>query len=162
MFTASELDELAARIEENGERFYRDAIGKIETESVRELLCRLADQEVEHKKTFIEIKEMLAGETKQDPALATLGREVLRSAMGRHAFSLEELGIDSLRGEEEILRAALAFEEDTLLFYDFISSFVSDPSVCAMLDKIKAEERLHRQVLLEQIAGAPRAFPQKP
>ncbi|MDR3567684.1 MAG: ferritin family protein [Syntrophobacteraceae bacterium] len=156
MFTASELFELAVRVEENGERFYRDALKKTKPGLVKDLLVWLADQEVEHKNTFARIKEMVAGQTEQDPALMSLGRDVLVGAMGRHAFSLDELEIDSIRDEEEILRAALVFEEDTLIFFDFIAPFVSDRSISAMLDTIKAEERHHKQALLDKIAAIQR------
>jgi rubrerythrin len=152
MFTASELFDLAARVEENGERFYRSAMKKTKPGPLKELLGWLAEQEVQHKNIFAEIKEKIAAEMEQDPALLSLGREVLQSAMGRHAFSLDELEIDSIREEEQILRAALVFEEDTLLFFEFISPFVSDQEVCAMLERIKAEELDHKQILLDKIA----------
>lgn len=160
MFTASELFELAVRVEENGERFYRSALEKTERGSIRNVLGWLADQEVLHRNTFVQIKERTAGEAEQDPVLPALGGEVLSSAMGRHAFSLDEFEIDSLREEEQILRAALLFEEDTLLFFEFISPFVSDPDICAMLDKIKAEELNHKQVLLDKISEIQRRPPE--
>ncbi len=152
MFTVSELFDLAVRVEENGERFYRNALDKTGRGSLRELLSWLAEQEVMHRKIFAEIKKRIEAKTQQDPTLLSLGSEVLRGAMGRHAFSLDELEIDSLRGEEEILRAALLFEEDTLLFFEFISTLVSDKDVRSMLETIKAEEVNHKQVLLDKIA----------
>jgi rubrerythrin len=152
MFTASELFDLAVRVEENGERFYRSALKKTGPGPLKELLGWLAEQEVVHKNTFANIREELAGQTQQDPALSSLGRDVLQSAMGRHAFSLDELEIDSIREEEDILRAALVFEEDTLIFFDFITPFVSNRGVRAMLDKIKAEEISHKELLLDRIS----------
>ncbi|MDR3556069.1 MAG: ferritin family protein [Syntrophobacteraceae bacterium] len=152
MFTASELFDLAVRVEENGERFYRSALEKLEPGPLKELLGWLAEQEVVHKSIFAKISEELAGQTQQDPALSSLGRDVLQSAMGRHAFSLDELAIDSIREEEDILRAALVFEEDTLIFFDFITPFVSNRGVRAMLDKIKAEELGHKQLLSDRIS----------
>ncbi len=152
MFTASELFDLAVRVEENGERFYRSALEKTGPGVLKDLLAWLAEQEVEHKSTFARIREALAGQPEQDPALLSLGRDVLQSAMGRHAFSLDELEIDSLREEDEILRAALVFEEDTLLFFEFISPFVSNRGVRTMLDRIMAEEVNHKQILLERIS----------
>ncbi len=149
MFTASELFDLAVRVEENGERFYRSAFKRAKSQTIKELLGWLADQEAEHRNTFSQIREAVAGQTRQDPAP---GRDILRSAMGRHAFSLEELEVGSEENEEDILRAALGFEEDTLLFFDFISPFVSNRTVCGLLDKIKAEEREHKKILLDKIS----------
>jgi rubrerythrin len=152
MFTASELFDLAVRVEENGERFYRGALKRAKSETVRELLGWLADQEVEHRNTFSRIREAMAAETQQDPALLSLGRDLLRGAMGRHAFSLEELEVDSRESEEDILRAALGFEEDTLLFFEFISPFVSNRTVRGLLERIKTEELHHKKVLLDKIS----------
>ncbi|MGC9194301.1 MAG: ferritin family protein [Syntrophobacteraceae bacterium] len=157
MFTASELFDLAVRVEENGERFYRSALKRAKSETVKELLSWLADQEVEHRNTFSQIREAIAAETQQDPALLALGRDVLRSAMGRHAFSLEELEVGSEENEEDILRAALGFEEDTLLFFDFISPLVSNRAVCGLLEKIKTEEHNHKRVLLDKISEIQKA-----
>ncbi len=154
MFTASELFDLAVRVEENGERFYREALKKTKSGPLRDLLRWLADQEVEHRETFARIRDTISGEAENDPALLALGRDVLRSAMGRHAFSLDELEIDKIREEEDILRAALLFEEDTVVFFDFITPFVSDEGICAMLEKIKAEELVHKQVLQDKISEA--------
>ena len=161
MFTASELFDLAVRVEENGERFYRIALKKTKPGPIRLLWGWLAEQEVEHRNTFAAIKERLAGESERDPALLELGKDVLRSAMGHHVFSLDDLEIDSLRGEEEILRAALLFEEDTLLFFEFISPFVSDRRVNDMLDKIKSEELHHKQILLDKISAIQKCAPQE-
>jgi rubrerythrin len=72
--------------------------------------------------------------------------------MGRRAFSLDELEIDSIRDEEALLQAALTFEEDTILFFEFISPFISEPEAVTMLEKIKAEELNHKQLLIEMIA----------
>ncbi len=51
-----------------------------------------------------------------------------------------------------MLRAALLFEEDTIVFFEFISPFVSDPDVTAILEKIKAEEFNHKQLLMEKLS----------
>jgi rubrerythrin len=72
--------------------------------------------------------------------------------MGRHAFSLDELELDSIRDEEEILRAALVFEEDTLQFFEFIASFIHDPMASSALENIRAEESKHIELLHEKIS----------
>jgi len=151
MFTALELFDLAVRVEENGERFYRLALNRVKRDSVRNLLVWLADQEILHKSSFAKARERIAGENKPVPSFPSLDSGVLRNAMGRHAFSLDELHIDSIRDEEQILRAALLFEEDTMLFFEFISSFISDPDALSILEKIRIEESNHKQLILEKI-----------
>ena len=151
MFTVLELFDLAAQIEANGEQFYRDALTKVRGDPLIDLLGWLADQELEHKSAFADMKEKIAGGGEPPPSFSSLSREVLRSAMGRHAFSLDELQVDSLQDEEEILQAALLFEQDTIVFFEFISPFISDPEAIRTLEKIKAEEANHKQLLSEKI-----------
>ena len=123
----SEIFDLAIQVEENGERFYRYALSRVREDSLKNLLGWLADQELQHRSAFLEIKEKIGDETKPAPSVSSLSRQVLRGAMGRHAFSLDELRIDSIQEEKEILRAAVHFEEDAILFFEFIAAFVSDP-----------------------------------
>ena len=124
MFTASELFDLAAQVEANGERFYRYALTRVERDSFRDIFRWLADQELQHKTAFADIKEKVALGA-EDHSFFTQQGGSDRSAMGRHAFSLDELQIESIRDEEEILEAALLFEEDTMLFFEFISPLSS-------------------------------------
>jgi rubrerythrin len=152
MFTASELFDLAIQIEVNGERFYRHAMRTVKRDSVRDLLGWLADQELLHKSAFAEIKERITHGTKPDLSFPSLSQQALSRAMGRHAFSLDELQIDSTQDEEEMLQAAVLFEEDTILFFEFIASFVSDPVAFSLLEKIRAEEFNHKRLLVEKLA----------
>jgi rubrerythrin len=152
MFTASELIDLAIQVEVNGERFYRYAMGRVKRGPLRKLLGWLADQELLHKRAFVEIKGKIAHGTKSAPSFSSLTQQALRRAMGRHAFSLDELQIDSILDEEEVLRTALLFEEDTILFFEFIAAFVSDPGAASTLEKIRAEEFNHKQLLMEKIS----------
>ena len=151
MFTVLELYDLAAQIEANGEQFYRYAMTRVDRDSFSDLFNWLADQELVHKETFTDIREEIVSSGKPTPDFPSLSREILLGAMGRHAFSLDELDIESIRDEEELLQAALVFEEDTIIFFDFISPFISDPGAISMLEKIKAEELNHKQLLTEKI-----------
>jgi rubrerythrin len=151
MFTVLELFDLASQIEANGEQFYRYALTRVRRDSFIDLLGWLADQELLHKSAFAGMKEKIAGGGEPVPSFPSLSREVLRGAMGRHAFSLDELRIDSIRDEEEILKAALLFEEDTIMFFEFISPFISDPVAISVLEKIREEESHHKQLLMEKI-----------
>jgi rubrerythrin len=152
MFTASELFDLAVQVEVNGERFYRHAMGRVKGDSLKNLLGWLADQELLHQRAFTEIKEQIAAGTKAAPPCSSLTEQALRGAMGLHAFSLDELAIDSIQDEKEIMRAALLFEEDTITFFEFIASFVSDPRAFSSLEKIRIEEFHHKQLLMEKIS----------
>jgi rubrerythrin len=152
MFTAIEVFDLAIQVEENGERFYRYAQGRVKQDALKNVLGWLADQELQHMSAFTEIKERIGD--KEDPALSisSLSSQILRDAMGRHAFSLDELRIDSIQDEAEILEAAVQLEDDAILFFEFISAFISDPGALYTLEQIKAEELKHKLLLMEKIS----------
>jgi len=152
MFTVLELFDLAVQIEANGEQFYRHARTRVRRDSLVDLLGWLADQELLHKSAFADLKEKIAGRGEPAPSFSSLSGEVLRGAMGPHAFSLDELQLDSIQDEEEILQAAVLFEEDTIVFFEFISSFISDLEAISTLERIKVEESNHKELLMEKIA----------
>ena len=152
MFTAVEVFDLAMEVEANGERYYRFARSRVIRDQLRELLAWLADQEVQHTDTFRQLKEEICGTTSNFEPILGLDRTALRAAMGRHAFSLDELEIDSIRDEKELLQVAIGFEEDSIQFYDFIAFFISEPRVLAAIDRIRAEELDHKRLLIRKIS----------
>ena len=52
MFSVKELMEIAANVEENGEKFYRKLSKKVENDEQEKLFEYLADQEIEHARVF--------------------------------------------------------------------------------------------------------------
>ena len=67
MFTAMEVFDLAIQVEENGERFYRYALGMVREDSLKNVLGLLADQELEHRSAFLEIRERIVDKTNPCP-----------------------------------------------------------------------------------------------
>ena len=51
-FNASEIFQFAIRIEENGEKFYRQAVRIAEDDDAKEIFDYLADEEIKHKRIF--------------------------------------------------------------------------------------------------------------
>jgi rubrerythrin len=152
MFTAVEVFDLAIQVEANGERYYRFAQSRAIREQLRVLLAWLADQEVQHTDTLLQLKEDLCGAVGDSEAIPGLSGQALRSAMGRHAFSLDELEIHSIRDENELLQIAIGFEEDSIQFYEFIAFFISEPRVLSIIDRIRAEELDHKQLLIRKVS----------
>lgn len=151
MFTALELFGLAVQVEVNGERFYRYALDRVERASLKEMLGWLADEEARHREAFSAILEKHRAK-KKPRAIPVLNDSLLRSAMGRHAFSLDELRLESIKDEDELIRAAIVFEEDSIQFFEFISSFVSDPRALSIIEEIRTEESNHIRLLSEKIS----------
>ena len=68
MFTMSEIIEFAIRIEENGEKVYRDASEKVSDPYLVSFLKWLADEEAEHVQWFSDLKRTVRDES-VDPQL---------------------------------------------------------------------------------------------
>ncbi len=155
MFTASEVFDLAIQVEVNGERFYRYALSRNIRKELKDLLSWLADQEMEHGENFQDMKKRICGSSSDtcEPVF-DLSTTVLRSAMGRHAFSLEELDVFTIEEERELLELAIEFEKDTILFYEFIASLITDPQALLAIDQIRRQEIDHKRLLMENLAKA--------
>ncbi len=148
MFNMSEIIELAVRIEENGERVYRDASGSVSDPSLASWLKWLADEEREHVQWFRELKETVK-ETPVDPEVAEMGRSLLLEIVGDQTFSLAEEDLATVDGLKELLKIALDFEKDTVIFYEMMGSFVQDEAPLGKLRQIIQEENRHVDTLAE-------------
>jgi rubrerythrin len=146
MFSAREIYHLAIQIEKNGEKFYREALDKISNPSLRELIVWIADQELEHQEWFSERKAALEDKA-DDLDLEETGNTVLQNILGDQSFSLKEADLSSINNVEDLLRLAIEFENDSILFYEMIGSLVEDKETSEKLQEIIKEERHHIELL---------------
>ncbi|MBN1833270.1 MAG: ferritin family protein [Deltaproteobacteria bacterium] len=146
MFSAREIYHLAIQIEKNGETFYREALEKISNPVLRELIVWIADQELEHEEWFS--KKMAVLEEKADDLdLEEIGHSILQNILGDQSFSLKEADLFRMDNLEDLLRLAIEFENDTILFYEMIGSLVDDEETSKKLQEIIKEERHHIELL---------------
>ena len=146
MFSAREIYHLAIQIEKNGEKFYREALEKISNSFLRELIVWIADQELEHQEWFSKRKGVL--EDRADGLdLEETGNAVLQNILGDQSFSLKEADLSSMHRVEDLLRLAVEFENDSILFYEMIGSFIDDKETSEKLQEIIKEERHHIELL---------------
>jgi rubrerythrin len=148
MFTLSEIIEFAIRIEENGEKVYRDASAKSSDPSLVSLLQWLADEELEHVRWFSELKKGIK-EEHVDPQVGEMGQNLLLGIVGDQSFSLKEKDLSVIADLKEVLRVALDFEKDTVIFYEMMASFVQENAALAKLNQIIQEEKRHVDNLSE-------------
>jgi len=151
-FNAFEIFEMAEQIERNGVKFYRKAAKNISDQNVCQMLLDLADMEVEHEKTFADMRKQLSDEARElrvfDPEneLALY----LQAMANGHVFNLNKDLSEQLKGNEtaeEILKLAIDAEKDSIVFYLGLKDFVP---VKAGKDKVEAiikEEMAHIAVL---------------
>ena len=148
MFSIGDIIDLAVQIEENGEKFYRDAAKETADPALVSMLQWLADEEVNHVEKFSEMRQE-AQETVADPKIVDISKALLQRSLGDQTFSLEDIDFSSLDQVETLLEWAIEFEKDTIVFYEMIKSFVQDKGTQDLLEAIIEEELGHIRVLEE-------------
>jgi rubrerythrin len=148
----------AIRIEENGERFYREAAEIITNQPVKELFQRLAQEEIGHKKTF---EKMLSGLGDYRPPETYEGEYLayLKDFIDGKAVFKEHPRIGGLAKASSTVGAldfAIQRELDSMLYYQEIKRFV-DTRQSNTIDLIIDEERKHFAILSKlrgEVAGS--------
>lgn len=151
VFEASDIIEVAIRIEENGANFYRYAVQVAGKEETKALFRQLADEEVKHQGTFAEI---LAGMDQSIPPegydgeyAAYLHSYVDNSLVFKTDGLADELA--RIRDEASALDFAIKRELDSLLYYREIRELLPadrrEP-----IERIILEEKKHFMKLSER------------
>jgi rubrerythrin len=160
LFSIKEILDLAIQIEKNGEAIYRQAARRISHPVLAPLLEWLADEEARHAAWFAE-KALVADDTFQTPVLEELNQGLLTQLVAGQSFSLQDADFDNMQTVAQLLVVSVAFEEDTVLFYEMLKPFIEDPATLEQLEAIIAEENLHiekLQTFLESEAGVADAY----
>jgi rubrerythrin len=144
MFQIREIIDLAIQIEKNGEKIYRNALHLASNPSISALLQKLADEEVQHIEWFSELKQKI-NSTIDDTQLEAMGKSILNSVLGNQTFSLEDVDFAKIIHIDDLLKLAIEFERDTVLFYEMICPLIDDVGASDHLDKIIEEENQHIQ-----------------
>jgi len=152
-FNADEVFAVAEDIERNGAVFYRDAARKTKDAAAKEFLEGLADMEDDHLKTFAAMRGGLTESERRsmtfdpnDEAALYLG-----ALADTRVFFKKEIGTGSL---EEIYRAAVLAEKDSIAFYLGMKEVVSGPAGKSKLEDIIREEMRHIRILSERLAAS--------
>lgn len=156
MFSSEDIIDLAVKIEQNGEVVFRRAIEMVENEALVSLLSWIADEEQRHIEWFEGLRKGLSKKKSKwdDPALEEMGRELLLDSLGNKNFALKEADFSSVHTVKELLRIAIEFEKDTVLFYELMKEFVEEPDTLMILDQIISEENRHATLLEEFAEGS--------
>jgi len=142
MFNAQDILDIAIRLENNGEKTYRDARGYTDNENLKSLLDWIAREERNHGRWFAELKNRLS-KSEDDHLLAEMSRALAEDVVREQAFSLQEVDFEAIDTADEMIRTFIGFEEDTIAFYNILKTFIEDPAITANLDQIIAEEKKH-------------------
>lgn len=150
MFTGNDLLDIAVKMEINGETVYERAQDKIQNKELKTLLQWMAREEACHQKWFSEQKVTKT----QGPAASDFAEmlpDVLQEMMGEKSLSLDEVDFSKITQTSQMLETFIEFENDTILFYEFLETFIQDKKILAGLEKIIREETAHVHKLTEML-----------
>jgi len=143
VFEPSEVFQFAIRIEEGGEKFYREMAKKIEDAGVKSLFTALADEEVKHKKTY---EGMVSKIEEYEPFESYPGEyfSYLRAYADNIIFTPKKMEEEmaKIKDAPAALKFAIDRELDSILYYQEVKNLVPK-SQRGLIDKIIEEERRH-------------------
>ena len=152
MFTAQDILDIAIRLENNGEKTYRDARQNTPDAELKALLAWIADEERNHARWFTRLKDRLT-QGEDHHLMAEMSRALVEDVVRGQAFSLQEVDFQAIDTPDKMIRTFIGFENDTLAFYEILKTFIDDPATAKQLELIIAEEKKHiakfRQLLSE-------------
>jgi len=148
MFSIREIVDMAIQLEKNAETFYREALARVSTPTLKPILVCLADEEREHAEWFERLKRVLE-EAKTGGEGGEISGAALRGLVGDQKFSLADVDLSKIESAEELIELAVEHEKDTILFYQMLQSFIESPKTTKELDEIIAQEDQHIKLLQE-------------
>ena len=149
-FNADEVFEIAEQIERNGANFYRTVAEKITEPSKKQLLIDLAEMEDEHEETFKSLRNKLSIDEKIKTTFDPEGdsERYLRALADTRVFYEKNVDTTSM---EEILKAAITAEKDSIVFYLGMKDVVPAHMGKDKLDDIIKEEMGHISLLSNEL-----------
>lgn len=143
LFKPNEVFQIAVRIEQNGERFYREMARRLDDQEVKKLFSYLADEEIRHRE-FYEALLAEAGEIEPEESYPGEYYEYLLSYANSIIFSQEnfENKMAEIRSEAAAIDFAVGVEWDSINYYQELKGLVPE-SQRGRLNELIAEERRH-------------------
>lgn len=142
MFTVADIRNIAIQIERNGEETYRKASKAVKDPHIAKTLDWMADEESQHAEWFESITSSKPLTTEQQE-LEAMGKTLLQDMMKGNNFLLSHTELKSAENIKELLEKSKYFEEETILFYEFLLGFLDDEETSRQLKIIIQEEQCH-------------------
>jgi rubrerythrin len=151
-----EIFRIAAKIEENGARFYNLASEVLTDQDASWEFLELAEQELEHKKVFETMREAYI---KSGPKLSVETAEYndlfLQSWADGHIFRLDKDPFATLTGDEttsDVLKIAIDAEKDSIVFFLAIKEALTSQDDRDKIDRLIWEELNHFATLSNKLS----------
>jgi len=143
-YSGQEIVEIAVRIEENGNEFYRAAAGVISgSQEIKGLFMDLAEKEILHISIFQKLAEKFDAESfdfgEQDAA------DYINHLAESHIFGKPDSGkalAETLKTPREGLETAFKFENDSVAFYTELLKYTRSDAR-KLVQQIIDEEKEH-------------------
>jgi len=153
LLTGDEIIEIAVRLEERGEAFYRAVAEKATAADVVELFQEMAVQERYHRRAFQQmgqdVVQLALSDEQWDQFQAYTGALLQQSFFDRPDGALSQAA--EAEGERQAVQAALGFEEETLAFFRQLRNVVRGVEQ-QVVDRIIREEEQHMRRLSGMLA----------
>ena len=154
-FNADEIFQIAEQIEQNGASFYRGAARLDFDEGTKQKLLDLAEMEDAHEKTFASMRQQLSGQEVASTVFDPHGEvaNYLKAMADGYVFQKSAAPEDLLSGKsiEEVLKAAIGLEKDSIIFYLGIKESVPEKYGKDKIEGIIKEEMSHVTLLSNEL-----------
>ena len=144
MFTLNDLFDIAIKMEKNGKAVYRRAMEKTTDKSLLDLLEWMAKEEDSHSQWFLNQKQLLP---QANDDLDVMIPDIIHEMMGDNSLSLDEVDFGMIHTPAQMLKTFVIFENDTILFYEFLETFIDSEAALQGLNQIVEEEKAHIEKL---------------
>ncbi len=153
---ANEVLAIAEEVKRNGFEFYRHVAKYSKDRDTRRLLTGLALMELHEAESFSKMRSQLSDEekatTRFDPDSDSW--MYLRQMAGSKVFDVNRDPCETVSGKwqaEEILKAALELEKDSIIFFMGLKRYVLSADRSVKIDDIIKEEMRHIVLLSNRI-----------
>ncbi len=151
-FSASEVFQIAIELEDRGYRFYELAAQACRTSAGRDLFARLALMERDHRMVFEALRDQY-----KTAGGAGLSRPQMQAVVGALLSSIQQDLLQRFASKYdtgEILREAVGFEKDTIVFLLAMRGMIDSAADRQRIDIIIQEELGHVLQLGSEMAMA--------
>lgn len=145
--STGDLFDMAIQVEKDAQAFFKEAASYYASSQARRMLLDLAAMEAEHEAIFQALKERIDEEGRAGTPIALHARQDLPMiAAGVFVDGIHRQLAEQFTGREkphEIVRRAIEFEKDTIVFLVDLKNFLDAPADKAHIDSIIREELGH-------------------
>jgi rubrerythrin len=142
MFTLEDIRNIAVQIERNGEETYHKAAQAATDPEIARTLSWMAKEERHHAQWFEKIP-LARPSSEEQREVEEMGQALLQNMVKESTFLLDPKELEHAATVKTILTVAKSFEQDTIVFYEFLRELLDDESSVRHMKIIIEEERKH-------------------